>query len=81
MTSDGLKQELHKLVDILNTSHSVLYAKQQDLMRSGVLPTEPGRGPGSGARATTEAIALVVVAQLASCNMSELCEIFRRVRG
>jgi hypothetical protein len=48
-----------------------LYERQRALVRGGLLELSDGRGPGSGVRADTRGIALLIIAVLATDSLSE----------
>ena len=50
---------------------AALYERQRALVRAGLLHAEPGRGPGSGVRATPESVALLLIALLTTGSLSE----------
>lgn len=67
----SLKSYTPALADILGTTASALYERQRALVRSGLLASESGRGPGSGVRATSPAVGLLLIAILATDSLSE----------
>jgi hypothetical protein len=52
-------------------SQAALYERQRALVRAGLLHSSGGRGPGSGVRATADAIALLLISLLATDSLSE----------
>ncbi|MEH2482020.1 hypothetical protein V1282_005377 [Nitrobacteraceae bacterium AZCC 2146] len=50
---------------------AAMYERQRALVRMGLLPTPQGRGRGSGAEATPETVALLIIACLATDNLSD----------
>jgi hypothetical protein len=76
MSTTGLKAFLPTLARLLGDQSAIaLYERQKMLVIEGVLHPVPGRGPGSGVRATPETIAMLLIALLASGSSGP------RVRG
>ena len=67
----SLKASLPKLSPLLGVTVNALYERQRELVRKGLLQPRPGRGPGSGAAATLESVALIVASILATDNLSD----------
>lgn len=67
----GLKSFIPKLSKVLEISEIALYERQRALVRAGLLKNVEGRGPGSGVRLTTEALATLLIALLVTPNLSE----------
>jgi hypothetical protein len=63
----GLKTYLPKLSELLGVSPEMLYERQRALVRYGygLLPAEPGRGPGSGVRADAHSLSVFFMSLLA----------------
>jgi hypothetical protein len=76
--SSSLKGLIPALARRIGTSPAALYERQRALIRVGLLAAEAGRGPGSGVRATSPAVALLLIAVLATDNLSETDD---RIRG
>jgi DNA-binding IscR family transcriptional regulator len=64
----GLISVLAKHVDM---TPAALYERQRALVRAGLLQAKPGRGPGSGVRATPESVSMLLISILATGNLSE----------
>lgn len=56
-----------------------LYERQRVLVRSGALAAPAGRGPGSGIRAMPATVTQVIIAVLATDNLSEIDEMARKL--
>lgn len=69
----SLKGFIPALARLLGSSPSALYERQRALVRAGLLTSESSqsRGPGSGVRATAPAVAMLLIAVLATDNLSE----------
>jgi hypothetical protein len=67
----SLTSILLQLAPILGLSTAALYERQRALVRLGLLPKPEGRGRGSGADASPETVALLVIAVMATDNLSE----------
>jgi hypothetical protein len=72
--STSLKGLTPALARFLGSTPAALYERQRALVRAGLLPLESGRGPGSGVLATAHAVALLVIAVLATDSLSETDE-------
>jgi hypothetical protein len=59
------------LARLLGTTAPRLYEREQVLIRAGILDASPGRGPGSGVRATAPSVALRIIAMLAAETLRE----------
>jgi hypothetical protein len=68
-----------KLAKWLKLSPAAIYERQRALMRAGLLESEPGRGPGSGVRATPKSVAMLLTALVASVFPSESAELTGKV--
>jgi hypothetical protein len=67
----SLTSILPQLAPILGLSTAALYERQRALVRLGLLPKPEGRGRGSGADASPETVALLVIAVMATDNLSD----------
>lgn len=74
MKTTSLKALLPDVGHIFGISPHVLYLRQQALVREGLLPVQPGRGPGSGVVASPETVAVLVIALLASVSLADAPE-------
>ena len=68
----SLTSILPKIAPTLGLTPGALYERQRNLVRMQLLPTPKGRGRGSGAEATPENVALLLIAVLASDNQSDV---------
>src|SRR4026208_2522364 len=68
----SLKSLIPSLAKTFRVSPAALYERQRALVRCGLLKTKPGRGPGSGVRATPESIALLLISLLATDSLSQV---------
>lgn len=59
-----------RMAALLGVSFAVCYERQKALIRAGILPLLPGRGPGSGVRLTPEAIAALLVAVMGTDTLA-----------
>jgi hypothetical protein len=64
----SLKAALIPLSRVLRISAPTLYGRQQELVNEGLLESIPGKGPGSGVRATPDAIAMLLIAVAGNLN-------------
>jgi hypothetical protein len=64
----GLKTYLWRLAPLLGspTGEGMLYERQRQLAKRGLLKVVPGRGPGSGTKADEEALSVLLISLLAS---------------
>jgi hypothetical protein len=69
--SSSLKGLTPGLAKILGTTPSALYERQRALVRAELLDLGDGRGPGSGVRATSSSVALLLLSVLATDRLSE----------
>ncbi|MDF0581254.1 hypothetical protein [Bradyrhizobium yuanmingense] len=70
---NSLKQFIPVLSSVfVNLSEHALYERQRVLVRTGLLKANPGRGPGSGVPLAPETVAMLMIAVLASDNLSEV---------
>jgi hypothetical protein len=67
----SLKAFAPVLASILGTTPAAVYERQRALVRAKVLPTPAGRGRGNGLPATAENVALMLMAIMATDNLSE----------
>jgi hypothetical protein len=67
----SLKGITPTLAQLVGMTPTALYERQRALVRAGLLHPEPGRGPGSGVRATPESVAMLMIALLATGSLSE----------
>jgi hypothetical protein len=56
---------------ILGLSPDALYARQRAFVASGILDSTPGRGPGSGVRATPETLADFLIGMLSHASLAD----------
>jgi hypothetical protein len=70
----SLKSLLPKLARMVGKTPAALYERQRVLVEAGLLQTVAGRGPGSGVRATPQAMATLLIALLASESVTEIGE-------
>ena len=67
----SLKSCLPVLARVLGESDAALYERQRLLVREGLLESVAGHGPGTGVRATSESVAMLLIGMLSSVNWSE----------
>jgi DNA-binding IscR family transcriptional regulator len=72
MTGLSLKRLITHVSAMTGLSEAAVYERQRALVRAGLLKTQRGRGPGSGVRGTPESVALLLIALLATGNLSEV---------
>jgi hypothetical protein len=70
----GLKWFIPHLSDLLHLTKPALYGRQRALVRAGLLKSRVGRGPGSGVELSAGSVAMLLVAVLATDNLSEVEE-------
>jgi hypothetical protein len=70
----SLTSFLPMLVSHLGISQAAIYERQRALVRLGLLPKPSGRGRGSGADATPQSTALIVLSVMATDNLSDMDE-------
>jgi hypothetical protein len=70
---------LPDIAPTLGLTTAALYERQRALVRLKLLPTPKGRGPGSGAEATPETVALLLTAVLAASDLSDVDDRVRRL--
>jgi DNA-binding IscR family transcriptional regulator len=68
----SLKSFVPVLARYLHLTPDMLYERQRALVRAGLLESAPGRGPGSGTRATPETVALLLIAVLAEVSLGDV---------
>ena len=68
----GLKSFLNVIASFSDEPFDALYERQRELMRCGLLPIRPGRGPGSGVPLTPETLATFLIGLLATDGLSDL---------
>jgi len=68
----SLKSLLSRLARVVGKTPAALYERQRVLMEAGLLQTVGGRGPGSGVRATPQAMAVLLIALLATESVAEI---------
>ena len=71
---NSLKSMTPTLARWVGVTPASLYERQRALVRAGLLYAKPGRGPGSGVRATPESVAMLLIALLATGSLSETDE-------
>jgi hypothetical protein len=71
MTTQSLKSCIPELARILGETTDALYERQRALDREGLLESKPGKGPGSGVRATPASIAMLLIGVLASVSLTD----------
>jgi hypothetical protein len=74
MSGSSLKGYIPALAVHLGKSPAALYERQRALVRADLLEFEEGRGPGSGVRTTSQSVALLIIAVLATDNLSDTAE-------
>jgi hypothetical protein len=67
----SLKSFLPQISGFLSTTPAALYERQRQLVRLGILTAEKGHGPGSGVKLSAESVAALLVALLATDNLSD----------
>jgi hypothetical protein len=67
----SLKSFLPQISGFLNTTPAALYERQRQLVRLGILTAEKGHGPGSGVKLSADSVAALLVALLATDNLSD----------
>lgn len=67
----SLTSFLPQIAPTLGLTKDALYERQRALVRMRLLPTPQGRGRGSGAEATPDTVALLIIACLATDNLSD----------
>lgn len=68
----GLKAFLNVIAEWSEEPFDSLYERQRELVRCGLLPVRPGRGPGSGVPLTPETLATFLIGLLATDSLSDL---------
>jgi hypothetical protein len=67
----SLTNFLPELAPFFGLTEQALYERQRALVRLGLLQAPKGRGRGSGAQATPETVACLIVAALVTDNLSD----------
>jgi hypothetical protein len=60
------------LADRLAIKPAAIYERQRELVRAGLMEQSPGRGPGSGVRATHRNLAMLLISVLTTSSLSEV---------
>jgi hypothetical protein len=68
----GLKWFIPLLSEFLHLSPAALYGRQRELVRAKLLAQAKGSGPGSGVRLSPDAVAMLLIAVLATDNVSDV---------
>jgi hypothetical protein len=68
----GLKSFLSVISEFSDEPFDALYERQRELVRCGLLPVRPGRGPGTGVPLTAETLATFLIGLLAADGLSDL---------
>jgi hypothetical protein len=69
--ANSLKSMFPKLGRIFDVSPDALYAYQRAFVAAGILDSTPGRGPGSGVRASPETVAQFLIGLLTNASVEE----------
>jgi hypothetical protein len=69
--ASSLKSMFPALGRVLKMSPDALYAYQRAFVAQGILDSTPGRGPGSGVRASPETVAQFMIGLLTNASMEE----------
>jgi hypothetical protein len=75
----SLTSLLPQIAPTLGLTPGSLYERQRSLVRMKLLPAPQGRGRGSGAEATPNHLALLIIAVLATDNWSDTDERIRKL--
>jgi hypothetical protein len=67
----SLNKFLPQISGFLNTTPAALYERQRQLVRLGILTAEKGHGPGSGVKLSADGVAALLIALLATDNLSD----------
>jgi hypothetical protein len=67
----SLKAFAPALASILGTTPAAIYERQRALVRAKLLPTPIGRGRGNGLPATSETVAMLLIALMVTDNLSD----------
>lgn len=70
----SLKSYIPTLARLVEMTPAALYERQRALVRSGLLATSEGKGPGSGVRASPESVGLLLISILASDALADSAE-------
>src|SRR5258708_17461156 len=68
----GLKWFIPLLSEFLHLSPAALYGRQRELVRAKLLASTKGYRPGSGVRLSPDAVAMLLIAALATDNVSDV---------
>jgi hypothetical protein len=77
----SLKSYTERLAPLVGTTAAALYERQRALVRSGLLNQGMRRGPGSGTRATSESVALLLIATLAADALTDAAKRTAEISG
>jgi hypothetical protein len=75
----SLTSILPAIAPVLGLTTQALYERQRALIRLGLLPAPEGRGKRSGATASPDTVALLVVAAMVTDNLSDTDERVRKL--
>ena len=67
----SLKSLIPSIAKIVEMTPAALYERQRALVRAGLIHAKPGRGRGSGATADSKSVAMLLIAILATDNLTE----------
>ncbi len=69
--ANSLKAKFPELGRIFGETPDTLYARQRAFVAAGILESTPGRGPGSGVRATPETLADFLIGMLSHASLAD----------
>jgi hypothetical protein len=69
--ANSLKSTFPALSRIVGYTPAALYARQRTFVEAGILESTPGRGPGSGVKATPAALAEFLIALITQAALDE----------
>jgi hypothetical protein len=69
--ANSLKATFPALSRIIGYTPAALYARQRTFVDAGILKSTPGRGPGSGVRASPEALAGFLIGIVTHASLAE----------
>jgi hypothetical protein len=72
MAFKSLQGCLPDIAEVLSVNRTTLYERQRALVREGLLEALPGRGRGSGVRATPESVAMLSIGMLSSVSLADV---------
>ncbi|MBR0871395.1 hypothetical protein JQ633_13590 [Bradyrhizobium tropiciagri] len=75
----SLKSYAPTLAHYLKLSPNALYERQRALIRSGLLVTIQGRGPGSGVKVSVPSVALLILSVLGTESLAEIDPVVRQL--